>query len=156
MRPMTVVEQRAHAIWTLRAALNVAALQCQYSPSLATVRNYNDFLRQHGGELAAALTTMTGHFRRLDGPRAAQNSFDQYTTRSYNAFSTLDTQLTFCEAASGAGRDALLVPKGRLGASADALNAALHSGLVQVAHADPLRVITPEWAIVEPIPAPKR
>jgi hypothetical protein len=39
----TPTEQEAHALWSLRAALNVAALQCQFSPFLATVRNYNDF-----------------------------------------------------------------------------------------------------------------
>ena len=41
-------ETRAHAVWTLRAALNVAALQCQYSPFLRSVDNYNQMLKKHG------------------------------------------------------------------------------------------------------------
>ncbi len=43
MRPMTPSETDANAVWSTRAALNIAALQCQFSPYLATVRNYNDF-----------------------------------------------------------------------------------------------------------------
>ena len=34
-------EYRAHLLWNLRSGLNVAALQCQFSPYLRTVDNYN-------------------------------------------------------------------------------------------------------------------
>ena len=47
----TSKELLAHLIWNMRAGLNVAALQCQFSPSLMTVRNYNDLLFLKGSEL---------------------------------------------------------------------------------------------------------
>lgn len=128
LRKTTPAEERAHAIWTLRAALNVGALQCQYSPFLRTVKNYNDILRQHSGEMARAQATMVGHFRRHDGARAL-NSFDQYTTRTYNSFSTLDAQYSFCEAVGTAGRRLLAQQRGSLGEGAVALNPALRAAL---------------------------
>ena len=38
-------EQRAALVWNMRAALNVAALQCQFEPTLLTVPNYKRMLR---------------------------------------------------------------------------------------------------------------
>lgn len=98
----TPSEARAHAVWTLRAALNVAALQCQYSPFLRTVDNYNQMLRKHGDELTAAQAVMLGHFKRTV-KRGGEAAFDRYNTRSYNSFSTLDAQYNFCWSAGEAG-----------------------------------------------------
>lgn len=100
----TPTETRAHAVWTLRAALNVAALQCQYSPYLRTVDNYNQMLKKHGGELATAQSQMLGHFNRTL-KRGGAAAFDRYNTRSYNSFSTLDAQYNFCWTAGQAGHD---------------------------------------------------
>ena len=63
LRPTTPAEAEANAVWSTRAGLNIAALQCQFSPFLAAVRNYNDFLRQHADELDRA---------RADNDRALQ------------------------------------------------------------------------------------
>lgn len=112
MRDMTPAERRAHQVWSLRAALNVAALQCQFSPFLRTVKNYNLMLPHHSAELASALKTMNDHFVRLDGAKTARRTFDQYTTRTYNSFSTLDAQLSFCQKASDIGWEALAARKG--------------------------------------------
>jgi hypothetical protein len=98
----TPADLKAHAIWTLRAALNVAALQCQYSPFLRTVDNYNQMLRKHGAELTSAQTQMISHFTRTQ--KAGMAAFDRYNTRSYNSFSTLDAQYNFCWAAGQAGQ----------------------------------------------------
>lgn len=117
LRPMSPAEIQANAIWSLRAGLNVAALQCQFSPYLATVRTYNDLLKHHSAELATAQATMIAHFKRYDGARAL-NSFDQYSTRIYNSYSTLDAQFSFCTAAAMTGRPALLLNKGGLGSYA--------------------------------------
>ncbi len=117
LRATTAAETRAEQVWNLRAALNVAALQCQYSPFLRTVKNYNEMLRHHAGELNSAQTVLKGHFRRHDGARGI-NSFDQYTTRTYNSFSTLDAQYSFCEAAATAGREVLTLKRGDLGTEA--------------------------------------
>jgi hypothetical protein len=117
LRTATAAEARAADTWNLRAALNVAALQCQFSPYLRTVNNYNEMLRHHSTELNAVLNTLKGHFRRHDGARGV-NSFDQYTTRTYNSFSTLDAQYSFCDAAGQVGREVLTLKRGELGAAA--------------------------------------
>ena len=43
----TPAEYRANLLWNLRAGLNVAALQCQFSPFLRVVPNYNGILAHH-------------------------------------------------------------------------------------------------------------
>jgi hypothetical protein len=113
----TEKELQAHLLWNMRAGLNVAALQCQFSPVLLSVRNYNDLLRQHGAELTAAYTTIGGYFKRMAGKAKGngwQTALDQYTTKTYNGFSTLHAQLGFCETAGAIGREALDQPKGSL------------------------------------------
>ncbi len=110
----TTAELKANAMWAMRAGLNVAALQCQFSPTLMTVKNYNTLLSQHAKELNAAYTTITKYFQRtVKGVRASQIALDQYTTRTYNGFSTLRAQLSFCQTASRIGYDALGRPPGQ-------------------------------------------
>lgn len=108
----TPAELRAGMVWTLRSGLNFAALQCQFSKSLQTVDNYNDFLRQHRKELASAYATLGGYFKRTVKGPAGVVQFDQYTTRSVASFSTIYGQVSFCDAAAQIGRDAIAVPKG--------------------------------------------
>ena len=148
MRPLTPAEAEANAIWNLRAGLNVAALQCSYSPYLATTRSYNDLLKHHSAELAAAQATMLGHFKRYDGAKAA-NSFDQYTTKTYNSFSTLDAQYAFCVAAGEIGRGALMVAKGGFGKYALGRTPVLRTALTPAHESESL------WAIdAQPLPLP--
>jgi hypothetical protein len=109
----TEKEVQAHLLWNMRAGLNVAALQCQFSPALRTVRNYNEVLAQHSAELNGAYTTISGYFKRTAG-KTWQTALDQYTTRTYNGFSTLYAQYGFCETAASIGRDALNRRKGDL------------------------------------------
>ena len=104
-------EMRANVIWNFRAALNVAALQCQFSAPLMVVRNYNTLLGLHTAELAQAYKTLDGYFRRT---RAGSRAFDAYTTRTYNGFSTMHAQLGFCETAALVGKRALAAPRGDL------------------------------------------
>ena len=148
LRPTTPAEAEANAVWNVRAALNIAALQCQLSPYLATVRNYNDVLRQHADEFDRARATMVAHFRRYDGTQA-QNSFDRYTTQTYNSFSTLDAQTAFCEQAGLTGRIALTVRKGELGHHAVELRDPVRASLTPVAaHA----LLMPFTIDAEPLP----
>lgn len=150
LRPLTPAEAEANAIWNLRAGLNVAALQCQYSRFLGTVRTYNDLLKHHSAELAGAQATMLAHFKRYDGTRAL-NSFDQYTTKTYNSFSTLDAQYSFCAAASEVGRGALFLSKGALGKYALGQTPVLRSSLTPVAAADPLSVANVQPVVLLPV-----
>ncbi len=110
-------EMQANLIWTMRAGLNVAALQCQFAPSLGTVANYNNMLRQHAIELQSTYATLGAYFKRTL-PKTWSTALDQYTTRTYNSFSTLKAQLSFCETAASIGEETLARPKGQLGAIA--------------------------------------
>ena len=150
LRATTPAEAEAHAIWNMRAALNVAALQCQFSPFLNTVKNYNAMLKHHADELTQAQSIMLGHFKRYDGAKAV-NSFDQYTTRTYNSYSTLDAQYAFCEAAGKAGRQVLAAPRGQMGAVALQYNAQIRASLSEQPLSAALAVVEMTPIAVAPI-----
>jgi hypothetical protein len=114
----TPKELGAHLLWNLRAGLNVAALQCQFAPTLATVKNYNTLLKQHDAELDGAYDTLNAYFKRQSA-KGWQTAFDQYTTKTYNGFSTLHAQLGFCETAAAIGRDAIGRTRGTLHETAE-------------------------------------
>lgn len=126
----TAAEQQAHLIWNLRSGLNVAALQCQFSPLLRAVDNYNGILAHHSKELASAYTTLNGYFKRVQGAKAGQKAFDDYSTITYNNFSTLHAQLGFCQTAGSIAKDALLAPKGQLHAVAERRMRELRGSLI--------------------------
>lgn len=112
----TPVELRAAMAWNLRAALNVAALQCQFEPTLLTRENYNAVLLDHKDELAGVWQTLTKYFTRTSKtPRDGQNALDQFGTRTYSNFATVSAQLNFCQTASEIGRDAVFAPRGGFG-----------------------------------------
>src|SRR3546814_17001042 len=54
----TPAELRAELVWTLRAAMNVAALQCEFEPTLLTRTNYNALLQEHKAELGGYTDTL--------------------------------------------------------------------------------------------------
>ena len=128
----TPSEYRAHLIWNLRSGLNVAALQCQFSPYLRAVDSYNAILSHHSRELAAAYTALEGYFRRVGG-RGGPRRFDDYSTQTYNNFSTFQAQLGFCQTAARIAREALARRQGEFGALAQARMRELRASLT-VAH----------------------
>jgi hypothetical protein len=107
----TPAEYRAHLIWNVRSGLNVAALQCQFSPYLRTVDNYNGVIDHHARELREAYAVLEGYFRRTHG-RTGPRQFDDYSTQTYNNFSTLHAQLGFCQTAARIGRELLAARRG--------------------------------------------
>ena len=109
----TPAEHRANLLWNLRAGLNVAALQCQFSDYLRAVPNYNGLLAHHNVELAAAYTTLNNYFKRVQGAKG-QKAFDDYSTITYNNWSTLQAQMIFCQTATNIAKSALATPKGQL------------------------------------------
>lgn len=126
----TPAEYRAHLLWNLRAGLNVAALQCQFSPYMRAVDNYNGILAHHSKELADAYGTMNAYFKRVKGAKDGQKAFDDYTTITYNNFSTLQAQYGFCQTATAIAKDALAQPKGQLHIFAQNRMRELRSSLV--------------------------
>ena len=139
-------EAKANSTWSMRAGLNVAALQCQFSPFLMSVNNYNAFLRQHSDELADSFKTMTGYFVRTRG-KAGQRAFDTYATRTNQGYATFDAQYSFCEAAAMLARRALAVPKGSFASFAEAELAQFRTSLLTPV---PSQLLAPrlEWAEV--------
>jgi hypothetical protein len=113
----TPAELRAALVWNLRAALNVAALQCQFAPTLLTVDNYNALIKDHAVELKKSYDTLGKYFIRVNkkNVKAGQNALDQFGTRVYSGFSTISAQYTFCATADKIGSRALFTPVGRLG-----------------------------------------
>lgn len=109
-------EIRAAMVWNLRAALNVAALQCQFAPTLLTLPNYNTILRDHAAELNSSYTTLTKYFMRTNKtPKAGQMALDQYGTKVYSSFSAVHAQLTFCAAADDISHQVVFAPRGQVG-----------------------------------------
>ena len=76
----TAAEYRANVLWNLRAGLNVAALQCQFSDYLRAVPNYNGLLAHHSVELAAAYTALNNYYKR-DRKSTRLNSSHESTSR---------------------------------------------------------------------------
>jgi hypothetical protein len=109
----TPKEVKAAMLWTMRAGLNVAALQCQFAPGLMTVGNYNAVIRQHSAELQDSYKVVQNYFKRT-GDKKWQSDADSYTTKTYNGFSTLHAQLSFCETAASIGREAVTIRMGHL------------------------------------------
>ena len=144
-------EALADKIWTLRAGLNVAALQCQFSPFLATVPTYNALLRQHSDELADSFKVMTGYFVRSKGPKVGQRAFDTYATRTNQSWATFDAQYSFCNEAAMVGRQALAVPKGKFGEFAETELARLRESLIFVPTSYAAASPKLEWAHVPKI-----
>jgi hypothetical protein len=115
----TDAELTAGLVWSLRAALNIAALQCQFEPTLLTVPQYNMVMRDHAAELKSTYDTLTKYFARKNKvPRAGQTALDQFGTRVYGSFSTAGAQYGFCQTASNVGRAAMFAAHDRQGAAA--------------------------------------
>jgi hypothetical protein len=127
----TPAELRAGMVWSMRAGLNVAALQCQFEPTLLSVTNYNAILTDHKAELSKTLDTLTKYFTRTGKSKAqGLSSLDRFGTRLYSSFSVVTAQYIFCLTASAIARDALAAPRGKFGDLAVARIGELRRALV--------------------------
>ena len=146
----TAAEYRANLLWNLRAGLNVAALQCQFSDYLRAVPNYNGLLAHHSVELAAAYTTLNGYYKRTLGAKG-QKAFDDFSTITYNNWSTLQAQMIFCQTATNITKTALATPKGQLYSVAQARMRELRNALVPAY--DPRPAYNPYLIRFRPMPS---
>ncbi|HEX8486203.1 hypothetical protein [Sphingomonas sp.] len=146
----TSAERRAGLVWTMRAALNVAALQCQFEPTLLTVGHYNSILLDHGPELKNAFDTLARYYVRTSKTKAiGQSALDQYGTRTYSAFATVAAQRNFCETAHMIGRDAVFTPRGKFGELAEARMRELRNSLTPYGEQ-----LFPRYMALSPAPTP--
>ena len=108
-------EIKAGLAWNLRAALNVAALQCQFEPTLLAISNYNAMIAHHDAELDTAQAMLLGYFQRTIGKgKPGQSASDMYNTRIYSGYSTVQAQKGFCQATAEVGRQAIFADRGQL------------------------------------------
>ena len=127
----TPEELTAGLVWQLRSALNVAALQCQFEPTLLTVANYNAIIHDHDSEFDAAQKALLGYFTRVNKTKkAGQSAFDQFNTRVSSEFSTVSAQYSFCQTAGEVGQAALFAPRGGMKAVAQTRTRELRNSLV--------------------------
>lgn len=136
----TPVEMRAGLVWSLRAALNIAALRCQFEPTLLSVPKYNAMLLDHQAELRDSLDTLGKYFNRManaktktkaktKSSRAGVAGLDQYGTRLYSMFSNVGSQYLFCQTAADIGHAAITAPRGKLYVVAETRMRELRNGM---------------------------
>ncbi len=87
------------AIWQVRSALNVAALNCRKQAHAAITSNYNLMLKRQRAVLAAAYAAEQEVFRRDFGKRW-QSAHDAHATRTYNLFAQQSLRPRFCDLAT--------------------------------------------------------
>lgn len=111
------------AIWTLRSALNVAALAC---PERSIAERYNRLLKQHASLFADAYAAEQLRYQMLYG-RTWQARQDREMTALYNRYANPTRNSGFCAAAAAVSADAIEVPEDKFGyfaaAALDRLNA---------------------------------
>ena len=108
----TIAEERANWAWQMRAALNVAKLQCKFDATLLAADSYDGVYINHAVELAGSYDSLRRYFLRTSkNPKAAQNALDQYGTKTYSGFSTVRSQYGFCQTAARIGKKAQFTPR---------------------------------------------
>ncbi len=117
----TVAENRAALVWSLRSALNVGALQCNFEPALMTTNNYNTMLTNHKEELGSAYAALNAYFKRVNRTvAAATKAFDGYNLKVYSSFSAVSGQLAFCTVVGRVSSQAIFASRGDLHSVAEA------------------------------------
>ncbi|MDO7842572.1 hypothetical protein [Sphingomonas immobilis] len=109
----TADEVRAALVWRVRSALNVAALQCQFEPTLMSVQNYNAVLFNHEAEFKKNYAVLGKYFVRVSKtPRIGQDALDRFGTRTYSSYTAVNAQRGFCQTASKIAERAAYAPRG--------------------------------------------
>lgn len=105
------------AVWNLRSAYNVAALNCQKPEHAAILANYGAFLKTHEKALAAVNKALDKKYKTDFGASFIKER-EGYTTQVYNYFALPPVLPVFCDKAVDISQQLLLVPAGQLEANA--------------------------------------
>ncbi len=131
------------ALWHLRSALNVAALQCDVADP-AGVAHYNRLLKVHAARFAAAHRALEAEYRRGGGDW--QDRFDDAMTRVYNYFAQPPVRAQFCATALPMLAQVAEIPAGGLDGFAGAGLASLDQPFVDFYRAyDRYRIELAQW-----------
>jgi hypothetical protein len=101
---------RDETIWHFRAALNVAALNCQGPVWGAVATQYNQMLKVHKLRLAQANTAVDNEYRKRYPGQNALRIRDTKMTDLYNYFALPPVKQEFCDAALRKSQEAVALP----------------------------------------------
>lgn len=107
----------AQALWNLRSAYNVAALNCMKPEHAAILEGYRAFLRSNTRALTTANRTVDQEFKARFGSTFVR-SREAYMTQVYNYFALPPTVQGFCDAALTVSAEAQTVKPADLNAFA--------------------------------------
>ncbi len=85
------------ALWNLRSAYNVAALNCQRSEHAAILANYSDFLKTHARTLSSVNRSLENQFKSMHGGSYIRVR-EAFQTKVYNYFALPPVMPAFCDA----------------------------------------------------------
>lgn len=89
----------AQAVWNLRSAYNVAALNCIEAQYLPILDGYKRFLKVYAKQLDKANKQVDASFHTIQAGRAGTVARESYQTQVYNFFSLPPVDANFCQAA---------------------------------------------------------
>ncbi|WP_423143020.1 hypothetical protein ACOYW6_06645 [Parablastomonas sp. CN1-191] len=95
-------------LWNLRAAYNVAALNCLRPEHADILVGYKNFLKVHAKGLAAANRAVDGEFKAKYGQRWIPPR-EAYMTQVYNFYASPPTLGGFCDASLALAHDSMAV-----------------------------------------------
>ena len=101
---------REETIWNFRAAINVAALNCQGPVWGVIAQNYNQMIVIHKARLTVANTAVDNEYRKRFVGQNALRVRDTRTTELYNYFALPPVREAFCNAALSKSQEAIAVP----------------------------------------------
>lgn len=98
------------SVWNFRAALNVAALNCQGPVWGAIAQNYNQMLVLHKARLAASNRALDNEYRKRYPGQNALRVRDTRSTELYNYFAYPPVREEYCNLSLKKSQEVLLVP----------------------------------------------
>ena len=101
---------REETIWNFRAAINVAALNCQGPVWGVIAQNYNRMIIVHKARLTQANAAVDGEYRKRFPGQNALRVRDTRTTELYNYFALPPVREQFCNAALSKSQEAIALP----------------------------------------------
>lgn len=101
---------REEAIWNFRAAINVAALNCQGPVWGQIAQNYNQMIVMHKVQLTKTNAALDNEYRRRYPGQNALRVRDTRSTELYNYFALPPVREEYCNLGLRKSQEALLVP----------------------------------------------
>lgn len=101
---------RDEAIWNFRAAINVAALNCQGPVWGVIAQNYNRMIVLHKVQLTRTNSAVDNEYRKRFPGQNALRVRDTRTTELYNYFALPPVREEFCNTALSKSNEVLLTP----------------------------------------------